>query len=145
MKGINAYLIFDGNCRQAMQFYAKNLGAKLDVMPFSAAPCPEGQPAPPIPAEAKDRVMHARLVAGPVELMASDNMPGMPFVQGNNFWVSLQCDSVPEIEKLYNAFSEKAKIVQPLQKTFWAERFGMLTDQFGVNWMFNLYAPQAQQ
>jgi PhnB protein len=141
MKGIVAYLIFDGNCRQVMQFYAKNLGAKLDLMPFSAMPLQQGQPAP-FPPEAKDRIMHAKLTAGAVELMASDTLPGMPFSQGNNFWVSLQCDSVPEIEKLYNAFSEKAKINQPLQKTFWAERFGMLTDQFGVNWMFNLYAPQ---
>lgn len=140
MKEANAYLIFDGNCREAMQFYAKNLDAKLDLLPFSGAPCPEGK-ANPIPAEAKDRIMHARLAKGATQIMASDNMPGMPFQQGNNFWVTLACESAAEAEKLFSAFSEKASINMPLQQTFWAERFGMLTDKFGVNWMFNFEKP----
>ena len=135
MKEINAYLIFNGNCREAMTFYQKCLDADLHMFPFSEMP---GDKVPP---EAKDRVMHARLTKGPAVLMASDNMPGMPFHQGDNFSVSLDCESVQEIEKLFSALSEKGKVTMPVQETFWASRFGMFTDQFGINWMLNLDKP----
>lgn len=62
-------------------------------------------------------------------------------MQGNNFWITLACESAAEAEKLFASFSEKAKVNMPLQQTFWAERFGMLTDKFGVNWMFNFEKP----
>jgi PhnB protein len=70
--------------------------------------------------------------------MASDTMPGMPFAQGNNFSVTIDCESVEEIDRCFAALSEKGKVTMPLQKTFWAPRFGMLTDRFGINWMLNL-------
>jgi len=132
MKEINAYLIFNGNCREAMTFYQKCLVADLQMIPFS------DMPGGNVPQEAQDRLMHARLTKGPAVLMASDNMPGMPFHQGDNFSVSLNCESVQEIEKLFSALSEKGKVTMPLQETFWAARFGMFTDQFGINWMLNL-------
>jgi PhnB protein len=135
MKEINAYLIFNGNCREAMTFYQKCLDADLHMFPFSEMP---GDKVPP---EAKDRLMHARLTKGPAVLMASDNMPGMPFHQGDNFSVSLDCESVQEIEKVFNALSEKGKVTMPLQETFWAARFGMFTDRFGINWMLNFGMP----
>ncbi len=136
MKGIVTYLNFDGNCREAMQFYAKCLGAELQMTPFSDMP---GNPAP----QAKDRIMHARLTKGSSELlMASDTQPGMPFQLGSNFSVSVQCESVQEIDALFAALSEKGKISMPLQDTFWGARFGMLTDQFGIHWMFNFDHPK---
>ncbi|MFL6448125.1 MAG: VOC family protein [Bryobacteraceae bacterium] len=131
MKDFTTYLTFDGNCRDAMTFYKKCLEGELDIIPFSQAPNP-------MPAEAKDRTMHARLTKGKGTIMASDTMPGMPFTLGNNFSISLDCDTAEEIERLFNAFGEKGKVTMPLQKTFWAARFGMLTDQFGISWMFNL-------
>ena len=137
MKELTTYLNFDGNCREAMTFYAKCLGAELQMMPFSEAPIAS-------PKESKDRIMHARLSKGAAVLMASDAMPGMPFQQANNFAIATTCESPQEIEKLFAALSEKGKVTMPLQETFWAARFGMLTDQFGVNWMFNLYKPQQQ-
>ncbi len=130
MKEIAAYLTFNGNCRQAMEFYQKCLGAKLDMMPFSKAPTK-------VPEGAENLIIHARLAKGDAVLMASDSMPGMAYHPGNTFWVSIKCESVEETDKLFTAFSENAKIVMPVQETFWAARFGMLTDQFGVNWMFN--------
>jgi PhnB protein len=135
MKEINAYLICNGNCREAMTFYQKCLGADLQMMPFSDMP---GDNVPP---EAKNRLMHARLTKGSAVLMASDNMPGMPFHQGDNFSVSLDCESIQEIEKVFNALSEKGKVTMPLQETFWAARFGMFTDRFGINWMLNFGMP----
>lgn len=131
MKDFTTYLIFDGNCREAMTFYKKCLDAELDMFSFSQAP-------DPMPAEAKDRIMHARLTKGNGAIMASDNMPGMAFTLGNNFSISIDCDSAEEIDKLFNALGENGNLTMPLQKTFWAARFGMLTDQFGINWMFNL-------
>lgn len=137
MKEINPYLIFNGNCREAMTFYAKCLGAEVQMIPFSQAPVDT-------PKEAKDRIMHARLAKGAAVVMASDNMPGMPFQQGNNFSISVTLESVQEIDKVFAALSEKGKVTMPLQETFWAARFGMLTDRFGINWMCNLYKPQQQ-
>ena len=106
MKEINAYLIFNGNCREAMTFYQKCLGADLQMLPFSDAPGAN------IPNEAKDRIMHARLVKGTTVLMASDDMPGMPFQQGSNFFISLNCEDVQEVEKLFSSLSVKGKVKQ---------------------------------
>ena len=130
MKEINAYLIFNGNCREAMTFYQKCLGADLQLIKFSDMP---GN----VPPEAKDRIAHARLAKGVSVLMASDNMPGMTFNAGDNFFVSVQCETVQETDQLFSALSEKGKTLQPPQETPWAKRFAMFTDQFGTKWMLN--------
>ncbi len=135
MKAVTTYLTFDGNCREAMTFYGNCLGADLHAMPFSDMP---GN----VPAQAKDRIMHARLIKGTTLLMASDSMPGMPFQQGNNFSVSVECESLEEIERLFAAIGENGAIKMPLQDVFWGARFGMLTDRFGINWMFNFEKPK---
>jgi PhnB protein len=131
MKAFNNYLLFNGNCREAMEFYANSLDGELQLMKFSEGPSP-------VPPESKDRIMHARLSKGPAVLMASDNMPGMEYHQGDNYFVNLDCESVEEIEKYFSAIGEKGTIIMPLQETFWAKRFAMLRDRFGVRWMFNL-------
>jgi PhnB protein len=135
MKSLTPYLNFDGNCRDAMKFYARSLGGELHMMPFSEGP---GN----VPAEAKDRVMHARLSSGPILLMASDTMPGMPSRPGSNFSLCIECDSQQELERLFSALGESGKVTMPLQDTFWGARFGMLTDQFGIGWMFNFEKKQ---
>lgn len=127
MKEIITYLTFDRNCREAVSFYEKCLGAELHIMPFS---------------ETNNRVMHARLAKGNTLLMASDTMAGTPLTQGNNFSISIGCESLAELETLFAALSEGGKVTMPLQDTFWNARFGMLTDQFGINWMFNFDKPQ---
>lgn len=137
MNAANAYLNFDGNCREAMNFYASALGAELQMMPFSQAPA--GMPVPP---GAADRILHARLSKGALVLMASDCPPGMPLQQGNNFSIALHCDNAQEIDKLFAALAKNGQVRMPLGETFWALRFGMLTDQFGINWMLSLNKPQ---
>jgi PhnB protein len=139
MKEITTYLVFDGNCRQAMEFYKNCLGAELSIMSFGEVP---GN-LPKEAREAKDRIMHARLTKGPLALMASDTVPGTNFQQGNNFSISVQCENREEIDRLFAAFAENGKVTMPLDEPFWAARFGMLTDQFGINWMFNLDKPAA--
>ncbi len=131
MKRTNTYLTFDGNCAQAMKFYQKCLGGQLQMLPFSEMP---GE----APKSAKDRIMHAKLTNEGSIWMASDTMPGMPFKQGNNFSISIECDSVQELDRLFAALSDGGKATMPPQQTFWAQRFGMLTDRFGVNWMLDV-------
>src|SRR5436190_17419284 len=136
MKGIITYLNFDGDCGPAMTFYQKCLGAELHMMPFSQAP---GD----IPPDAKERIMHARLTKGNAVLMASDTFPGMPFQPGNNVYINLDCESLEEIEIVFNALSDKGKVTMPLHDAFWGARFGTLTDQFGIHWMFNFELPKS--
>jgi PhnB protein len=137
MKAFNTYLNFDKNCRQAMEFYAKCLGAELMVMPFSQGPM-EVKP------ETKDLVLHARLSKGSLVLMASDCPPGTPLQMGNNFAISVDCESRAEVDQLAAALSEKGQVKLPAQDMFWGAYFGMITDQFGINWMFSFAtAPQS--
>ncbi|HYM01113.1 MAG TPA: VOC family protein [Blastocatellia bacterium] len=132
MKEVTTYLTFNGDCGPAMKFYQQAVGGDLVLLPFSESPMD-------VPKEAKDRVLHAKLAKnGRTILMASDTMPNDPVHQGANFSISIDCESVEEIDKLFAALGANGKVTMPLQETFWAPRFGMLTDQFGVNWMFNL-------
>jgi PhnB protein len=137
MKAINVYLTFDGNCREAMEFYKKCFGGELYMMRFSEAPADLK-----LPKESKDRIIHAKLTAGSAVLMASDTMPGMEFQHGNNFSVYVDCESEQEIKKLFAAVGKSGKVTMPLQDTFWGAYFGVLTDRFGISWMFSLEKPR---
>ena len=130
MKEIATYLTFDGTCAEAMKFYADCLGAELNLTSFADAKLE-------VPKEALNRTIHARLTKGAMALMASDTMPGQPHTAGNNFSVCVQCESQDEIERLFAALGKNGKVGMPLQDTFWGAHFGTLTDQFGINWMFN--------
>jgi PhnB protein len=135
MIGLNVYLNFKGNCREAMSFYAKCLGGELLLMTFADMP---GE----APKEFKDKIMHAKVSKRAHVLMASDDDPRTPLQPGNNFSICIQCESLEEIERLYSALSEKGTQTSPLQDTFWGARFGLLTDQFGIQWMFNFDTPK---
>lgn len=134
MKGLTPYLNFDGNTREAMTFYADCLGAKLDIQTFKDV----GMSDPP---ESADRVIHARVSKGSTVLMASDPPVGMAVTQGDNVWINIDCEDVDEIERLFKAFGDGAKVIMELQDTFWGARFGMLRDKFGIGWMFNCELP----
>jgi PhnB protein len=136
MKDTTTYLIFDGTCREAMTFYSKCLGGELMMSPFSDMPGNS-------PPGAGDRIMHARISVGKTMLMASDSMPGMPFQQGDNFSISIDCESKEEVDRLFNALAEGGKVKMAQQDTFWGAYFGMLTDRYGIGWMFNFEKPKA--
>jgi PhnB protein len=93
MKEMNAYLIFNGNCREAASFYQKCLGADLQLITF-------GDMGGNVPPDSKDRIAHARISKGATVLLASDNMPVMTFNAGDNYFVCLNCESVQETDKL---------------------------------------------
>jgi PhnB protein len=130
MRAIIPYLNFDGNTREAMEFYKVCTGGTLDIQTFADAKIPG-------PPGSERRVLHAYLKGGTAELMASDTMPGQQPVKGNNIHISVHCESVEEIDRLFAAFSEGANVTMPLADQFWGAKFGMLVDKFGVNWMFN--------
>lgn len=130
MKGITAYLNFDGNCREAMTFYQRCFGGELEVMTF-------GQGDFEVPPGAEDRLVHAYLSRGPLTLMASDTMPGMEYRQGNHVWLSLECESDDEVQSLFDALSEGGQAVMAPHDAFWGARFAMLVDRFGMSWMLS--------
>ena len=137
MQAIQMYLFFSGNCREAMNFYAGVLSAKLDLMLYGdgPAPCPEGS---------AGRVMHANLSAeGESLLTASDAPANQPLPVGNNFSLSLNCKSREDQERLFAVLSEGGQVRQPLQDTFWGAHFGMLQDKYGVGWMLSSHAHPA--
>lgn len=136
MKDITPYLTFNGTCRQAMTFYKDILGGELQLMDFASSPMD-------VPDEAKNYIMHAVLTNNNVTLMASDAMPNQPITNGNSVSLSINCQSVDEINQLFNSLAEGGQITMPLDDTFWGARFGMLIDKFGTNWMFNYDYPQA--
>ena len=130
MKALVPYLTFAGNCREAMTFYADALQAKLDIMDASQMPnCPEAQ---------RHHVLHAKLQSGAMQLMASDNLSDRPTHMGNNVSISVDCTSADEQQRFFTMLSDGGEVSMPLQDTFWGAHFGMLTDRFGVHWMFNL-------
>jgi PhnB protein len=129
---INPYLYFDGQCEAAFKFYEKILGGKIEaMMPHEGTPAAEQ-----VPAEWRSKIMHARLVVGDAVLMASDAPPDH-YAKPQGFSVSLQIKSVPEAERVFSALCEKGRVTMPIQETFWAARFGMAVDQFGIAWMVN--------
>lgn len=128
---INAYLVFNGNCREAMNFYAELLGGKLFVLSFE-----EGGAGEHVPDELKNGVMHASLTVGDQVIMASDAPPQM-YEKPQGTSVCLHPDSIEDIERIYAALSESGIVQMPLAPTSWAERYGMATDRFGTPWMFN--------
>jgi PhnB protein len=136
IKQLNPYLNFEGTAAKAIKLYESALGAKAEnVMRFGDMPSGAGAPAPS--AEQKDRVMHARLKIGQGVLMLSDTQPGMELPEGGNMHVSLDFDDVKEMNQRFEALAKDGKVTMPLQDTFWGARFGMLTDAFGIRWMFN--------
>ena len=138
MKSLDPYLTFDGNCREAMTYYAEALDAHVDLMDASQGPC-----AP----EDAGRILHARLLKGNLRLMASDTMStsgrGKPVI-GNNFQLSLDCESAEEEDAVFAKLVDGGVVRMPLQDTFWGARFGMLTDKFGIEWMLNFDKAQNQ-
>ena len=129
---VNPYLVFNGECEAAFQFYAKCLGGKIEDMITHA-----GTPAEKfVPPEWGSKIMHARLVADGQVLMGSDAPPDH-YAKPQGISVSLHVKTPAEAERIFQALSDGGKINMPLQQTFWSERFGMFEDRFGIPWMVN--------
>jgi PhnB protein len=127
------YLAFDGNCAEAMRFYAKVLGGKLGMMTFAQSPFAEK-----CEREHLNRIMHARLeLDGGVFLYAGDCPSHMPYNGIHGVSLAINYDTVAKAEEVFNALAEGGAITMPFSDTFWAKKFGMCTDKFGCHWIVN--------
>lgn len=129
--GITPYLNFD-NCEEALNFYAKALGGKIQSM-MRVSDGPKEYHSP----ENNDKIMHAVLTIGNnVTILASDAM-GNDITPGKNMSLSLNFDDSTSCSKAWDNMKDGGHVIMELQATFWAPNFGMLQDKYGINWMFN--------
>jgi PhnB protein len=133
MSQLNAYLFFDGTCAEAMRFYERTLGGKMEIM-MTYAETPMAAQSPP---GAADRILHARLDIDDGTLMASDSMVGQPYGGMKGFSLLLTYPTVAEAKRVFDALSAGGQVIMPFEKTFWVEAFCMLVDRFGTPWMIN--------
>jgi PhnB protein len=129
---MNPYLTFKGQCEAAFKFYERCLGGKITAMITHG----DSPMADQVPSEWRKKIMHVRLAVGDEVLMGSD-VPPEHYQEPKGFSVALAIENAPDAEHIFNALAENGKVQMPLQKTFWAARFGMLVDQFGIPWMVN--------
>ncbi len=130
---VQSYLFFNGRCEEALEFYKKALGARVEMlMRYKESP----EPPPPgmLPPGSENKVMHSSFRVGDTVVMASDgHCSGEVNFQG--FSLSITVADVAAADRVFNALADGGKVTMPLAKTFWSPRFGMLTDRFGVGWM----------
>ena len=129
---LNPYLNFNGQCEAAFKFYERCLGGKIVfTMTYGESPM-----ADKVPSDWRKKILHVRLMAGDQALMGAD-APPEHYEQPKGFSVTVGIDDPAEAERIFHALAEKGSVSMPIQKTFWAQRFGMLVDQFGIPWMIN--------
>ena len=130
MTKIHPYLFFNGQCRAAFEFYAKCLDGEIVAMMTNA----EMPWAAETPEERLRNIVHARMIGGDGVLMGGDDPSGQS-EKSSGFAVALHCDDPTEAERAFGALSENGTLLMPIEETFWATRFGMLMDQFGIRWL----------
>src|SRR5262245_15271725 len=129
---VNPYIFFNGNCEEALNYYQKVLGAKIEAkMGFG-----DGPPDMPIPADWKDKIMHSHVTIDGEVLMASDGMPG-DYKQPEGFRIALQVEDPADAERRFKALAEGGSVQMPFGVTFFSNGFGMCVDRFGIPWMVN--------
>jgi len=133
---IQAYLGFNGNCREAFEFYAKVLNGKIQQL-FTAGDVPPDSGMPPCEDDWKDKIMHASLAVGDAILLGADS-PAKYYQRAAGFSVNLQINNIAEAERVYKELSEGSQqISMPMAQTFWAARFAMFRDRYDIPWMIN--------
>ena len=133
---LQPYLFFDGRCEEAVAFYTKVLGARVEMM-MRYGDSPEPLPPGMVPPGAENKVMHASLHVGDSVLMVCDDCSPNP-KHFKGFSLSLNPATKADAERMFTALVDQGTVVMPLNKTFWSPCFGMLTDRFGVGWMINV-------
>jgi len=126
------HLNFKGNCEEAFKLYAQSLRGKIQtLMTFGDSPM-----ADQVPSDWGGKIIHATLIVGSAQLMGSDAPPER-YERPKGMTVTLQLDDPAEAERIFRELSESGTVTMPIQQTFWAARFGMLVDRFGIPWMIN--------
>jgi PhnB protein len=129
---VSPYLSFSGQCETAFKFYEQCLGGQLGAI-FRYAGSPM---AGDVPADWQDKVMHGGVTLGELVLMGGDVAPDR-YEEPKGFSLSLQLESTTDAERIFHELARDGKVAVPLEKTFWAARFGVLVDRFGIPWLIN--------
>lgn len=130
------YLHFQGNCAEAMAFYAEVFGAD-DLMMMRYGEAPEAPPGPPLDEAGRQLVMHAALMKDGRALMGSDYPPGMEGMPQASVSISRSVSDLAAGQTLFDRLAEGGAVIMPFAETFWAEGFGMVKDRFGTHWMIS--------
>ena len=133
MTQLAPYLAFDGTCAEAMRFYERVLKGKLEAL-LTNGETPAAEHVPPGNA---DRIMHAYLAFDGGVIMAGDSLVGHGYEGMKGFSLALTYPEVGEAERVFTELGEGGNVTMPFQPTFWAERFGMVTDRYGTHWIVN--------
>ena len=129
---ISPYLSFKGECEAAFTFYQRCLGGQLGaIFRYGGSPLEMN-----VPAEWSDKVMHGSVTVGDLMLMGGDVAPDR-YEEPKGFSLSIQLTSTADAERIFHELSTDGRLVMPLEQTFWAARFGMLVDRFGIPWLIN--------
>jgi len=129
---VNPYLSFKGDCEAAFKFYEQCLGARVGaIFRYGGSPL-AGQ----VPADWSDKVMHGNLTFGEQVLQGADVAPDA-YVEPKGFSFSIQLTDTSEAERIFRELAENGTVMMPLQETFWAARFGIVVDRFGISWLIN--------
>ena len=135
---VQPYLFFEGRADEAIDFYTKALGTKVDML-MRNREAPEPPPPGMLPPGSEDKVMHASFKVGETEVMLSDGRcSGKP--QFNGFSLSITAPDEAGARRMFDALGKGGQITMPIGKTFWSPCFGMLQDRFGVHWMLTVPA-----
>jgi len=133
---LSPHLSFNGDCEGALEFYAKCLGGKITLMmPYKGSPVADH-----VPAAWCHKILHSELSIGDDRLTAADAPPGR-YEKPQGFSMTLNIKGAADAERIFQALAENGTVQMPLQETFWALRFGMLVDRFGIPWMINCGKP----
>jgi PhnB protein len=134
---LTPYLNFDGRCLEAFEFYEKCLGGKITFkMKYGEAPMPAAQTPPGM----SGKILHATFALGDQLLQGADG-PAEHYRKPQGFSIALSLSDAPQSERIFAALAEGGAVGMPIQETFWALRFGMVTDRFGIPWMINCEKP----
>jgi len=130
------YVNFPGSCEEAFRFYEVSLRGRLgEIFRYAGSPM-----ADQVSADWQDKVMHGSVTVGENLLMGADVVPDR-YEQPQGFSLSLQLDDTTEAERMFRELSERGRVVMPLEQTFWAARFGVVVDRFGIPWTINCDVP----
>ena len=129
---VTPYLHFRGQCEAAFQLYQQCLGGRLGpIFRYAGSPLADR-----VPAEWQDKIMHGSLTLGDQVVMGADVGPDQ-YEEPKGFSLSIQLTSTGDAERIFDALAQGGRVVMPLEKTFWAARFGMVVDRFGIPWLIN--------
>ena len=129
---VSLHLVFGGQCEEAFKLYERTLGGKIvNILTFGNSPMAEQ-----VPPEWRGKIVHANFAVGATVLAGADILPEQ-YVKPRGFYVLLSVADTAEAERIFSALAENGEVQMAIQKTFWSQRFGVLTDQFGIPWEIN--------